>query len=388
MDYKTLLQKIAHFQTKNPFFTIVLLLVFSIMIWGGVSQVKTQASLEKMMPTNIEEIEAFNILRDSQLGKDSIVIVLSIDENSPLENGIQDISDERVYNYLLSLENELISETDILQVDSFTRFILVNTSYSQALENQTIQNYLSNYISEDRKTTTLIVQSDVGRDDFRMNLLVDKIKLITQSLGNPPGVEIDYTGTPIIQQTLGEMVNKDRSNTQWISTIFVILITIFVFRSITSAIIPVFVVFLSVNWLYGTMGYAGLPISTLAGGVAAMVIGIGIDFAIHIMNKFKYERKNNKSIEESVELALIHTGSALTATSLTTIAAFLAFLVGVMPEMGRFGLLMAIGIFYSLIFSLFGLPALLVIEEKIIYAIKDKAKFGIEREFHLEENKK
>ena len=388
MDYKTLLRKIAHFQTKNPFFTIVLLLVFSTMIWGGVSQVKTQASLEKMMPTTIEEIEAFNTLRDSQLGKDSIVLVISVDENSPLETGVQDIVDKRVYNYINSLEKELLAESDVLQVDSYTRFIPQNSSYNQVLQNKSVQNSIANYISEDRKTTTLIVQSDVGRDDFRMNLLVDKIKLLTQSLGNPPGVEIEYTGTPIIQQTLGEMVNKDRSNTQWISTIFVILITIFVFRSFTSAVIPVLVVFLSVNWLYGTMGYAGLPISTLAGGVAAMVIGIGIDFAIHIMNKFKYERKNNKSIEESVELAVIHTGSALTATSLTTITAFLAFLVGVMPEMGRFGLLMAIGIFYSLVFSLFGLPALLVIEEKIIYAIKDKAKFGIEREFHLEENKK
>jgi hypothetical protein len=69
-------------------------------------------------------------------------------------------------------------------------------------------------------------------------------------------------------------------------------------------------------------------------------------------------------------------------------AAFLAFMVGVMPEMGRFGILMAIGIFYSLVFSIFGLPALLVIEEKIIYYFKSRLNFGIEGELHLEKNKK
>ncbi|MDH3353181.1 MAG: MMPL family transporter, partial [Nanoarchaeota archaeon] len=190
------------------------------------------------------------------------------------------------------------------------------------------------------------------------------------------------------QQKLGELISNDRSSTQWISTFLVFVITMFIFGTFSSALVPIIVVTISVNWLYGTMGYVGLPISTLAGGVAAMVIGIGIDFAIHIMNKFRYERKKGFSMEKSIELAVVETGTALTATSLTTIAAFLAFLVGAMPEMGRFGILMAIGITYSLIFSLVGLPALLVLEERFIYLMKKKAKFGVEGELHLEGGKK
>ena len=54
-----------------------------------------------------------------------------------------------------------------------------------------------------------------------------------------------------------------------------------------------------------------------------------------------------------------------------------------MPEMGRFGILMAIGIAYALVFSLFGLPALLVLEEKFIYWLKTRLKFGVEGEFVL-----
>jgi predicted RND superfamily exporter protein len=58
-----------------------------------------------------------------------------------------------------------------------------------------------------------------------------------------------------------------------------------------------------------------------------------------------------------------------------------------MPEMGKFGVLMAIGIGYSLVFSIIGLPALLINEERFVYYLKSKFKFGIEGEFHLEENK-
>ena len=122
------------------------------------------------------------------------------------------------------------------------------------------------------------------------------------------------------------------------------------------------------------MGYNDLPISTLAGGVAAMVIGIGIDYAIHIMNKFKFERKKGLPIEEAVESALLNTGTALTATSLTTMAAFLAFIIGQMPEMARFGILMFIGVSYAFVFSIFGLPAFLILEEKIINKSQDVIK--------------
>jgi predicted RND superfamily exporter protein len=95
-----------------------------------------------------------------------------------------------------------------------------------------------------------------------------------------------------------------------------------------------------------------------------MVVGIGIDYAIHLMNKYRFERDNGHDKTTAMEVALTETGSALTTTALTTISAFLAFLVGVMPEMGRFGILMAIGIAYSLFYTLFGLPAFLIIEER------------------------
>jgi uncharacterized membrane protein YdfJ with MMPL/SSD domain len=133
------------------------------------------------------------------------------------------------------------------------------------------------------------------------------------------------------------------------------------------------------------MGYTNLPISTLAGGVAAMVIGIGIDYAIHLMNKFKYERKKGLSIKASIEEAVVDSGAAIMGAAFSTIFAFLAFLLGAMPEMGRFGLLMSIGVFYSFIITIFGLPAMLILEERVIHLIRKNLRFGVEGEYHLYE---
>lgn len=367
------LKKIAHFQVENPIITIFMLFFLTIIIWGGIYKVETVASLELMMPKSVSEISTFNDLRDSGLGQDMIAIVLRVDSNSFIEDSINNIDDIRVENYISSLSSVLARESGVLSINSFVGLP---------------EDMKKDFISSDLRSTYILINTDLATDDFRMNLLVNRINGVLLDFESLSGVSYELTGTPIVQQKLGQLINLDRANTQWISTLMVFIITALIFRSILSAIVPIIVVFASVNWLYGTMGYTGLPISTLAGGVAAMVIGIGIDFAIHIINKFKFERKNGLSILESVELAVVHTGSALGTTSLTTMAAFLAFMVGVMPEMGRFGILMAIGIFYSLVFSIFGLPALLVIEERIIYFVKSKFSFGIENEFVLDEVKK
>ncbi|MDA3855550.1 MAG: MMPL family transporter [Candidatus Woesearchaeota archaeon] len=392
--YEKLLKKVAHFQVENPYLTVGIILVLSIMILGGVSQVKTVASLEQMMPKDVEEISAFNVLRDNDLGQDMIAIVIQTNRDSSDPNSIMDIRNKKVYEYTNELTKLVEREPDVIETYSYSKILdfysqnsVNDENYYSLIDTQPIKTQLRNFINDDSTISIIIVTTDISADDSRMNLLSSKIKELISDVPPPRGTEIKLTGTPIIQQKLGELINADRTNTQWISLFFVFTITVIIFRSLSSALVPIIVVYTSINWLYGTMGYANLPISTLAGGVAAMVIGIGIDFSIHIINKFKYERKNGNSIKNSVELAITHTGKILTVTSLTTISAFLAFLIGAMPEMGKFGVLMAIGIGYSLVFSIFGLPALLIIEERFVYYLKSKFKFGIEGEFHLEENK-
>ncbi len=367
--------------------SVLIIFALTIIIFGGVSKVQTVASLEQMMPPHVEEIKAFNTLRDNHLGQEMIAIVLEINRESTDINGVIDVRDKEVYDYLVHISTLIRSEVDIISAYSYADLINPQNPSNENYDSLIQQTDLSEFVNQDSSTTILIATTDVSANDPRMNLLSTRIKKDIESAGYPPGIKIKFTGTPIIQQKLGELISKDRTNTQWISTFFVFIITMLIFGTFSSALVPIIIVTMSVNWLYGTMGYTGLPISTLAGGVAAMVIGIGIDFAIHIMNKFRYERKKGLGIKESIELAVTETGTALTATSITTIAAFLAFLSGAMPEMGRFGILMALGITYSLIFSLFGLPALLVLEEKIILFVKNKMKFGVEGELHLSSNK-
>lgn len=390
--YKDFLRNIAKIQVKHPFITIAIIMAITIALFGGISQVKTVASLEKMMPTDIEEIKSFNILRDNFLGQDIIAVVLDINQESTIPNNY-DITEYEYYIYAKNLKTAFSKQDNVVSTYSFSDVIdgiakmkgvtIDNTNYNVFISDTYVQNQISKFVNLEKTNTIIIVTTDISADDLRMNLLSDNIKKDIDSLGRPNSVKISITGTPIIQQKLGEVIEHDRKITERLSAVFVFILVAIVFGSFIAALVPMVTILLSIIWLYGVMGYTNLPISTLAGGVAAMVIGIGVDYSIHLRNKFEYERKKGESIEFAVEETMANTGYVLTIVTIVTSIAFLSFLLGEMPEMGRFGLLMTIGVNLAFFLSVIGLPALFIIEEKIIYFLKNKLRFGIEKEFVL-----
>ena len=383
--YKKALRRIAQFQTSNPFAVIIALLALTVLIAGGIPDVRTVASLEKMMPEDMEEIKYFNVLRDNFLGEDMIGIVIGVDMESQNEKGIFSVKDKRVLEYIESLREQISQEADVIETFAVTDILKrINNDrlpdeqeFDSLLKDEETSNLLRNYINDDFSATYVVVNTDVGRDDRRLSNLAEAIKQDIEDAGRPPGIGIRLAGVPLIQQELSRMIKSSMLNSLWSSILLVFLITFLLYRSFVSSLLPLIVVFVSVTWLYGTMGYFNLGISTLAGGVAAIVIGVGIDYAIHLMNRYKYERKQGKKIEEAVEEAVVSTGTALFVTAGTTLAAFFAFLFGTMPEMGRFGTLMIIGISYSLVFTTIGLPAMLVAEEKLVAFRKSKRHYGV-----------
>lgn len=383
--YKRILKRIAHLQVQHPYLTVLIVLAITLLLAGGTGQVRTVAALENMMPAEMEEIAAFAALRDAGRGQEMIAIVIERNPESTIAK--PDILDWQTYEYIKLVSDTLAAEQDVLAVYSLSSALEMQTG--EELEEQAFTEMakksplIDEYVNDARTNTLIIATTDVSANDARMTQLAQRIHADMESLGHPPGLRYALTGTPIIQQELGELIAKDRRNTQLLSTALVFIIVAILFGTLTSALVPIIVVSLAVTWLYGTMGYVGLPISTLAGGVAAMVIGIGIDYAIHLMNRFKYERKRGCSVGSAIEQAVADTGLATTGASITTLLAFLAFLTGAMPEMHRFGLLMAIGVGYSFLLTILALPALLILEERAFYWLRGHLHFGPEGQYYL-----
>lgn len=375
--FERFLYRVSEFQTERPVATLMIIFAITLIFIGGLSSVRTVASLEKMMPMSTEEVKYFNLLRDEFSGKDSLAVTISLNRDS-IVSGYNDVSDYEVMKYVDGLQQEMMKNDKITSTYSLVDYVKFfnyrmtgdssfpdEETYYQIVNSPEFKYAFDMFVNHGKSTTMIVATTDVGTIDEQMASLANNLKLQVSNFGHPAGVKVSVTGSPILQQTLGEMINKDKVVTFSIAAVLIFLALLYTFRSFLSAFSPLLIVVISAIWLYGTMGYFGIPISTLAGGVASMVMGIGIAYSIHILNRYKAERRDGKLVREAVDLAVVKTGVAVVATSATTLAAFLAFMFGQMPEMGRFGMLMVIGIFYTMVLSIYGLPALLVLEEKL-----------------------
>lgn len=346
-----ILDKLTHLQEHHALEVVLFFLLLTVAMIPGMGRVETIVALENMMPSSSEPVREFNNLRAEGLGKDSIAVQITAGKG---ESGVDSVSSQKAREYAQDLSE------DVGEIYGVTE---VHSPYSR-----------EGLIDGRNRTAIILAYTYMGDSGSSMERIFNEIE--EESTHNrPEGIETSVSGVPAVQQRLSSMVERDKNVTTVISLLLVFLITLGLFEgSITSSIMPLIVVGLSVVWLYGTMGYLGIPLSTLAGSVAALVIGIGIDYSVHILNTYRYHRRDN-SIGEALSEAVGETGVAIIATSITTISAFMAFLSGMMPEMHRFGLIMSIGIGYSLIFSFFLLPSVFVLEEKIIAKIHDSVKW-------------
>ena len=301
------LEKITTFQEDHALEVVLLFLFLTLAMVPGMARVETIVALENMMPSSSTPVSEFNNLRAEGIGKDSIAVQVQAGQT---DEGVQSVTSNRSMQYINSLSEDM---NDIYGVTSV---------YSP--------DQMQGLVDGKKQTAVIIAYTYMGDSGQEMGRIFNEIEEKAE-YDRPEGVNAEISGVPAVQQRLSGMVERDKNVTTMISLFFVFLIALALFQgSFTSSIMPLIVVALSVVWLYGTMGYIGIPLSTLAGSVAALVIGIGIDYSVHILNTYRFHRRDN-TIEEALSEAVGETGVAIVATSITTISAFMAFLSGKMP---------------------------------------------------------
>lgn len=114
-----------------------------------------------------------------------------------------------------------------------------------------------------------------------------------------------------------------------------------------------------VTYAYMTWQDIGMSINTVP--VAALGIGLGVDYAFYIADRIKEEVALGKSPEEAVRISLHTAGMGVIVTASVLIVATLLWWVSSLRFQAEMGLLMAIWLSVSAFSSLFVMPALLYV---------------------------
>lgn len=354
--------KITDWQIKKPWTIITIFLIVSLLVIPGIFNLinNVEPSLEKVLPSDIEEVKTMNDMR-AQFGADMMYLIVHID--AP----IQDVRNPEFIKYIDILSQKLRNREGILEVRNIADIIkLKNNNVIPDSENE-IKQILKgnkNYVNDELSFTVIEIRTDTGSSAKKIKEIVTDIKYDIQTLEDyNPGSSVKITGFNAIDKATFEVIISDFGFITAISMILIMIVVLITFRSLSKGMMPMVVVMNALIMTMGISGYLNLTITVVSMVAAAMIMGLGIDFGIHVVHSY-YDLREKKSKEESLNETVKELLRAMLAASLTTTAGFLALLFGVLPAMKTLGIILGIGIINTLIGAVFLLPAIIYIYDR------------------------
>ena len=338
------MKKFAHFVVK--FRKLVLIVSVALLIPSAIGAVATRINYDILtyLPSELDSMVGEQYLeKDFNLASSAMVTV----ENMPTAQ-------------LLELKDR-ISEVDGVS-EAFWLSDVLDVTVSKDILPDEIYNFMFN--SEKDATMMIVRFSDTAASQSTMNAIA-KIKTICKE-------QAYIGGMSIILQDTKALVDQELPIYILIAVAACIVVlwlglksNILPFLFMIGLIFPILYNFGS-NIIFGQISYITEALATV------LQLGVTMDYSIFLVNRWREERKLVDNDFDAMENAIVNTGVSISASSLTTVAGFLA-LCFMRLTLGRdIGLVMAKGVVLGVLSTITILPALILVFRNKIWKWEHK----------------
>ena len=221
------------------------------------------------------------------------------------------------------------------------------------------------YLLEDGKMTMARSWFQVERPDDIYGLMMDLKKDLDSAAGNlssMDGVSVQVAGLSYERYVYMLEITDSFQESLVVAIILAFFIVLFVLRDVRLSIITILPVVAITLWLRGGMVLTDTPINLVTVQISSLAIGLGVDYAIHMVQRVREARFENPELKqvEWMEESLDETGNNVAMSAFTDFAGFMVLTLSIMPLFVTFGMIMAIMIFLSFVAAVIMLPALLL----------------------------
>ncbi len=389
---------------NHPLPIVLLIVILTIGSIFAAMNVRSEFTLEEFLPEDWESVQAADAIREDFVVGSYAVSYILIEGNDvatvrTYNGAIQTLqridNDQHVVRVetsagpmvmtesIIDLAKTLMSADESLQtefnfdeeghptddctdadVKAFFDYIYYNTTTTDPFTGQTygekarkvihragntynsmvIRVYVNTYSSTDNREMHQELKDDVKGVDFG------------------PGKETTITGLMVLTISIVDSLQQNMINSTIIAVILAAIILMILYRNVILGLLPCIPVVVSSLWIVGTMYILGFSLNILTVMVTALTIGLGIDYSIHVLERFKEEREHSGT-QEAIHTTIMSTGTALTISALTTVLGFAVLVFSPMPVAQQFGIITAITIIYSYLLAVLALPVILIARE-------------------------
>ena len=174
------------------------------------------------------------------------------------------------------------------------------------------------------------------------------------------GFRIGIAGNGYLTIRFNELIIAGQLASLIVSLGAVFLLSAFMFRSWVAGLINIIPISLVMLFSFGLLGLLNIPLEIGKSLTASMVIGIGVDYTIHFLNKYRVKVREGMQTAEQITAATMATsGKAIFFNALVVIGGFLVFLTSNFRPNFYLGAMLSLNMVACLLVSMTVLPTIL-----------------------------
>ncbi|MBF8261698.1 MAG: putative Protein export membrane protein, SecD/SecF family, partial [candidate division NC10 bacterium] len=220
--------------------------------------------------------------------------------------------------------------------------------------------------SEDKRLLFVLATVQGDPDSFiRFRKPIEGIRKEILTLRRQfPGVKAGVTGDPALEYDEVTAAQRDSGLATIISLVGVVLLVVVVFRGVIRPLMGTIALVMGVCWAFGFAAATVGHLNMLSVVLAPMLIGIGMDYGIHLLARYEEERGGGYSIREALERAFEGAGPGILHAALTTAVALFTLMLTKISALQELGFVTGSGLLLTLVSTFMVLPPLLLLWDR------------------------
>ncbi len=313
-------------------------------------------------------VQAVDLRNDIQYFKDRALYFLSQDELMDIWERI----DDRVRKEKLKanpLFVNLDDEEDEKEDDSAEVFSL--RSLHQKYRTGDFKEY---FIADDNSVLGVLVRPTQPSSDLGFNKrLLEHVRAVGDRViknGEFGDTSFDLGGSYRNKSVEKQSIIDDLVRSLSTTMILLVLVLTLYFRRLRSVVVIMTPLVMGVVWALAVAEFKYGHLNMITAFIFAVLLGLGIDFGIHFLNRYMECRHKGMNTLDSLIEAEGNTGRAIFTGAMTTSAAFFSLTLADFRGFSQFGFIAGMGLVFCVIASFLVHPAMLLLSEKMVPIVK------------------
>tara|TARA_Y100001954_G_scaffold138083_2_gene147217 strand:+ start:7545 stop:10082 length:2538 start_codon:yes stop_codon:yes gene_type:complete len=314
-------------------------------------------TIENLQQMDLDE----EIIRNESQARQDLIVSWTTGPGiieAALEDAESNLSIQEISTWT-QLVDEVVDDDIECELTSDDRLLSAATYASSALLNQDLDvNPICEYLAEGQgdsvptaSSLLWVLEVDPDLDSNLREVKSNELRDEIESLSREDGLSYRVVSLDLISHDIDEGTFDNLTLLIIIAFIVVTTILAITFKSFKGVVFPLTALGVALVWTYGCLNLVGYKFTALEVAVAPLVLGLGIDYSIHLQRAYTSLRQDIDNPSEAWLKSCSNLSMPLGLAVVTTVAAFLANLVSPLSPVANFGIALALGVICAFVAS-------------------------------------